>query len=295
MKKALYTVLAMGTVLLGLNMEARAASTADIVFLVDESGSMSGEHSWLNSMVTDLESALVTAGVTNNRYSLVGYGNNFNPGIAGRNFFVGGGANTWGTAAQLATKTGSLVTNGGTEDGYAAINFTQPFSFRAEAAVNYILITDEDRDNTNNALTYNSILNQLNGDGALLNVVVDGTFKDNNNNRSIIGVDSKGNWYKADGSGGYTEGPGGMFVSGSGSTYADYIQMAWATGAAAWDLNILRAGGLLAESFTNAFIDIKVQEIIITPPGKVPEPATMLLFGTGLAGLAAFGRRKVQK
>ena len=27
----------------------------------------------------------------------------------------------------------------------------------------------------------------------------------------------------------------------------------------------------------------------------VPEPTTMLLFGTGLASLAAFGRRKVQK
>ena len=78
-----------------------------------------------------------------------------------------------------------------------------------------------------------------------------------------------------------------MAVSGFGSTIADYVDLAWATNGAAWDLNWLRAGGDTATSFTNAFVDVKVTEIMKPTGGgvKVPEPGTVL----GLVGIGAFG------
>jgi hypothetical protein len=43
--------------------------TVDVVFVVDESGSMEGEQAWLTEMVTDLNTALSTEGITDNRFA----------------------------------------------------------------------------------------------------------------------------------------------------------------------------------------------------------------------------------
>ncbi len=57
--------------------------------------------------------------------------------IAGMLIDVGGGA--FGTAAQFSTATGSLVTSGATEDGWAGINYgLTNYTFRPGAAVNFI-------------------------------------------------------------------------------------------------------------------------------------------------------------
>lgn len=267
---------------------ARAAvnTMADIVFVVDESGSMAGEHNWLGSMAAGFNTQLSTAGVTDARFSLIGYGG----GGGGNNGRVVAGANSV-TAALFATATGSLVTSGSQEDGYAGINYAlSNVTMRGGAALNVILVTDEDRDNAT-ANTYASILAALTGNGALLNVVVNNGFSSSG---TALGVDSSLAAYKADGLGGFTataDGTG-LIGSGVGATKANYIDMALATGGAAWDLNQLRLAGNTAASFTAAFTSIKVAEIVSQPPSRVPDSgATIGLFLSSLALVAGLRRK----
>lgn len=153
---------------------------ADIILIVDESGSMM-EHAWIADMVQDLDDALLDVGIGTatgfeNRFGLVGFGA-YNP--APRSIPVGAGNALFGTSQELAAKVDQLEVSGDTEDGYAAIMFAlSNYTFREDAAVNLILLTDEDRDDINwgGGQTYQDVFDELDQCGAMLNVIVDAQF-----------------------------------------------------------------------------------------------------------------------
>lgn len=269
---------------------------ADVMVLMDESGSMAGEQAWIAAQVPNLDSGLVTAGLSPNLYGLIGFGASVAPppsDLRGFDVATGGGPTgndpgTFGSAANFVTSAAGLVAAGGTEDGWAAIALANTLPGRAGAARNYILVTDEDRDNTDAGLSYAGVLGSMTASDTLLNAIVNASFSCPGVTAPVLGISSGGKGYVADGLGGFTTAAGCAAAAGSGTTIANYVDLALDTGGAAWNLNILRSGGVNATSFTNAFIAIKIQEIT----QGVPEPATALLVASALLGLGAARRRR---
>jgi hypothetical protein len=265
-----------------------AVTKADVVVIMDESGSMSGEQSWIPGAMSLLDTGLIGAGLTDgNRFGLVGFGASAAPAPARtRSFTVGGGQ--FGTTAQFTTAAAGLQVTGSTEDGWAGITLANTYSFAAGAARNYILVTDEDRDNALTTLTYAGILASMTSTNTLLNAVVNGTFQCGDRSAALGMIGTTG--YKVGAGGTFSTCSGASFVSGFGATGPNYVDLAIATGGGAWNLNILRLGGNNAASFTNAFVSGKVQEIVITP--GIPEPETYALMLAGLGALAVAARRR---
>jgi len=226
---------------------ASAQSIANLIFAVDESGSMGGEQTFLGNFASDIDTALSGAGFSTVNFGLTGYGNGLSPGDLGRTIDVGGAL--LGNAADFATATGNLVTSGGFEDGYSAIDFIlNTYPTTAGTSTTLILVTDEDRDNGNPALTFGSISADLNARGVNLISVVEASLEDNAGNVAIASDGTTA--FIQDGTG-FTTAPFGTVTGSSGTTDADYIQLSFSTpnGCAA-SLNELRAGGDAATAFS---------------------------------------------
>lgn len=269
-----------------------AAPHADVVVLMDESGSMSGEQAWMRSVIPALDTGLIAEGLTDNRFGLVGFGASSATSPAPsylRSFSIGGAQ--MGSSANWVTASNDLKVSGSVEDGWAAIDMAADYSLRATAARNFILVTDEDRDNTNSTLNYSLVLQQLKDAKILLNAVVNNTFRCGDGSAALGIIGSTG--YKADGAGGFTTCTGAVAV-GAGAIKTQYVDLALASGGGAWNLNILRSGGNNALSFSNAFLAGKIGEITTQPPA-VPEPSTYGLLAAGMVTVGwALRRRKQQ-
>ncbi|MCL1478996.1 MULTISPECIES: putative Ig domain-containing protein [unclassified Marinobacter] len=243
----------------------QAPLAADVIVVIDESGSMSGEQRWIGEMVRLLDENLQQYGIGSesqaNLYGLVGYGSR---SVVPRVLQVDG--EKLGSVAGFEAASNRLVTSGGTEDGWRGIEYAlNEYPRRNGAAVNIILATDEDRDNTRSSITYQSVRSLLEANRSLLNAVVNARIKCGDGRRAL-GLDSLGTGYVVDGNGGFTRCDGAYATSGSGRTVDDYVDLALENGGAAWDLAFLRSGGTNAESFTKALLDIKVEEILSQRP-----------------------------
>ena len=151
---------------------------ADIVLLIDDSGSMNLEHEWLLGMVPFMEAALIRAGVgdhdNRNRYCAIGFGG-IGP-LEPAHFLLVNGKKCF-TAEQFPKARVQLKNAGLYEDGYEAIHFAitnVPFRDSPFIARNILLITDEGRSiiAQGQDLTKASIRDELLKNDILLNVVV---------------------------------------------------------------------------------------------------------------------------
>lgn len=241
------------------------AKPVDILFLVDESGSMSTEHAWIGTMPLDLEAALLAAGIgvtLPNRYGLLGFAESGHQAEQKGHKHIVGGAD-FGSASDLAAAAAGLELLGNTEDGYEAIKAALAgYTFRAGAVVMVVLITDESRTVIDAGATYAYVKAALEAQQAVFAIVGNFLIKDNT---TAVCMGRKGAvTYKQSGAS-YVTTTFGSIITGDVSlaptVVADYGNLAEDVSGTTWDLNILRAGGVAATAFSAAFTDINKNAI----------------------------------
>jgi hypothetical protein len=269
-KKILYGAILSGA-LLAAPIHA-APILSDLVFVVDESGSMGNVQANLRDNIGQFASILTGTGQVSAQYGLVGYGND---DVTPRMLTDLTDDASFSSAAQ------NLVADGGTEPGYTATAFalnaldnqSDQFSFRSNALKNVIILTDEPSNGDDAAI---GAVNQQ----KVSETILDGILSANDTLYNGV-LD------------GY-------------STISSYESLITAHGGSVFDLSLFNSTDTsVVEAFVTDFANAKLQETLgfceLNPDAPacnnndgtpVSEPGGLGLIGLGLSGLLAAYRRR---
>lgn len=128
---------------------AQASILADVVWVIDTSGSMGGDIAEVKARILEFDTIMISNGI-DARYGAVRFG-----GTASLIQDI----TTFATFTAAGSPFSLLgATGGGTEDGSAAIEVALGASFRASTVRNIILITDENDDVSSNRAALDAAL-----------------------------------------------------------------------------------------------------------------------------------------
>lgn len=245
------------------SIEAKPA--ADIILVVDESTSMTDVHRWLPQFVELLESELkknmVGNGQLQNKYGLIGFpGTRFgfrgNPIRLSANGYMG----SWQEFVKGASQ---LHDDGILEDGYDALFRafdSRMYQWRKNVGKLVILITDEDRDQFNYALTRQRIYDLFKQSEVILTAVVN--MRIYVKGQQVLGVSPLYSFSAtSNGNVGVTRldaSPIYLPRRSSGNTKYDYSDLALMTGGNTWDVNELQLDEKNRQLFTQVIVKVSV-------------------------------------
>lgn len=238
---------------------------ADVILIIDESGSMATQHEWIANMTSRLDDLLrrINIGVNEpNLFGMVGFGGTYENGEYSRVIQYNGQQLV--SVANVMNLIKELSVEGNHEDGYAAIDFAlNQYTFRDSSARQFILISDENRDVLQPGHNSTTILSLLRERNTILNVAISESFE-TTFGQQALGIDSTSRSFVYNPFNSLDVISGGRPIKDSShsTTNIDYTQLALSTGGAAWDLSVLNQGETsVVDSFTEAFVSVKANEI----------------------------------